>query len=78
MAMIAIEHKPHLLQICDHVLIVGGPGKTKFTTRDAFFQEQRELAQKAADAKAGAKPQIKMKSFTPIGHATLTDGDEVQ
>lgn len=74
MAVVAIEHKAHLLQICDHVLVMGGPGKTKYMPKDDFMREQQERAQKATTA-SRPKPKVTVKSVTPIEAAVSKDGE---
>ncbi len=71
-AIIAIEHKAHLIQICDHVLIMMGPGKTRFTTREEFQREQKEWAQQLAER--NKKSRVSVKSVTPVGTPTPQAG----
>lgn len=38
--VVAIEHKVHLLEVADKVLLMGGDGRGQFSDRDDFFQKQ--------------------------------------
>ena len=64
LTVLAIEHKAHLLQVCDHVLVMAGPGRTQLMTRDDFIKEQQGRSQNNRPSQKA--PQLRVKEFKPV------------
>ena len=64
LTVLAIEHKAHLLQVCDHVLVMAGPGRTQLMTRDDFIKEQQGRNQNNRPSRES--PQLRVKEFKPV------------
>ena len=77
MAIVAIEHKSHLLSVCDHVLLMLGPGKAQFMSQEEFLA-QKQKAQQGTPQNTGpqVKPQINVKKVTPLGTAYIANPGE--